>query len=58
MSRLPYLALRFVGVALGVLACLGLRYNGTTLFTQFPPDPTTPYFRHAFYIMSAICVAC
>ena len=58
MSRLPHHTLRLVGVALVIFAGLGLWYNGTTMFTDFPADPSTPYFRHAFYAMSAICVAC
>lgn len=58
MSKLPYHALRFVGGALVVFAGLGFWYNGSSLFASFPPDPSTPYFSHAFYTMSAICLAC
>jgi len=57
-SNLPHHALRFVGVASLVFAGLGLWYNTGTLFTRFPPDPSEPYFLHAFYSMSAVCVVC
>lgn len=58
MDRLPYYALRFVGCALVLFAGLGLWYNGSGLFAPMPPDPSLPYFLHAYYTMSAICVAC
>jgi len=47
-----------VGVAGIIFAGLGLWYNGSMIFAEFPDDPSEPYFRHAFYTMSAICVAC
>ena len=51
-------ALRFVGVAGIIFAGLGLWFNGTSILKEFPYDPSQPYFRQAFYTMSAICVAC
>ena len=54
----PRRALRLVGIAGLIFAGMGLWYNGTSIFKGFPYDPTQPYFRHAFYAMSAICVAC
>jgi hypothetical protein len=50
--------LRFVGGALVVFAGLGFWHNGSSLLTSFPPNPATPYFWHAFYLMWAICLAC
>ena len=47
-------ALRFVGVAGIIFAGLGLWFNGTSILKEFPYDPSQPYFRQAFYTMSAI----
>ncbi|MCP4590551.1 MAG: hypothetical protein GY842_07395 [bacterium] len=58
MSKLPHHALRSVGGALVVFAGLGFWHNGSSLFASFPSDPSTPYFSHAFYTMSAVCLAC
>lgn len=57
------LALRTVGVLALLSAAFGLWYNAVTLSTVYPDalfesivaEPT-PYFRQAFYLMSAICV--
>jgi len=54
----PRRLLRFVGVAGIIFAALGLWYNGTTVFAEFSPGPSEPYFSSAFYAMSAICVVC
>lgn len=57
---LPRRSLRFVGVASIVFAGLGFWCNATTFFTfaKYPADANEPHFLHAFYAMSAICVAC
>ena len=59
VGRLPHRALRLLGVVVLVLAGLGLWYNKATLFTRFPSDPgEEPCFLHAFYSISAVCIAC
>ncbi len=58
VHRLPHHALRLLGIILLILAGLGLWYNTIVLLTPFAPDPSAPYFRHAFYSMAAICIAC
>lgn len=58
---LPNVFLRSIGVASILLAALGLLYNAMFILPEFflgSDDPAGPYFYPAFYIMSAICVAC
>jgi formate-dependent nitrite reductase membrane component NrfD len=58
MSQRPSYTLRAVGLASVAFAGLGLWYNGSTLRAQFAPDAGAPYFFHAFYTMSAVCIFC
>jgi len=59
MNRAKF-ALALVGVAAILLAVLGLLYNAmtVTLLLGDHGDEETPYFRQAFFVMSAVCVAC
>ncbi len=50
-----------VGIVSIVVAAVGFWYNMTTLlvdFSGFERDHSIPYFYHAFYAMSAICIVC
>ncbi len=58
MTLWPRRVLRFVGGVGIIFAGLGLWFNGSTIFTGLSSNPSPPYFWHAFYAMSAICIAC
>ena len=54
-------ALAGVGIVAIALAMMGFWYNWTTLDTDFSPivqKAGTPYFYHAFYVLTVICLAC
>jgi hypothetical protein len=54
------IAILIIGVFAVVLGSLGVWFNFNTLFADYSVvvDEQTPYFHHAFYIMSAICLLC
>jgi hypothetical protein len=65
MKRTPKIILRVIGVIAVLCAGFGLYYNAATLkvsfsgaFTAGEPQDHSPYFSPAFYIMSAVCIAC
>lgn len=58
VRKWPRHALRFLGVASIILAGCGLWYNLIGLGASFGADANTPYFWHAYYTMTAICMAC
>lgn len=57
-ERLPHYALHFVGSVSVVLAGVGLWHNMSLLSAPVLPEPGMLYLPHAFYAMSAICIAC
>ncbi len=58
---LPNVFLRSIGIASIFLAALGFLYNAMFILPEFFlgfDEPAGLYFYSAFYIMSAICIAC
>ena len=60
MSKAPKITLVIIGVFAIVLGSFGLWYNFTTFFVDYSGvvNEQTPYFYHAFYTMSVICLLC
>ena len=59
--RIARVALGFVGAVAIVLALCGFAYNFSTIRVDYSNafgHDIDPYFYHAFYTMSAICLAC
>lgn len=59
------LTLRIVGTVLLICAGLGLLYNGASFYAvatgaleTVRPEQPVPYLYQAFYVLSAICIAC
>ncbi len=51
--------LRIVGIFTILIAALGILYESRTLlfgFPRFSPEKETPYFYHALYSMSSVCI--
>jgi hypothetical protein len=65
MNRTAKITLQVIGAVAILCAAFGLYYNASSLavafsgaFTAGESRHKTPYFYQAFYVMSAICIAC